>query len=215
MLGTVLMTGLVAWLGWLIGFSPVLAVKSITVYGTDRQNPAAVQDLLGSELDKPLARVDLDRIRQRVQTLPAVKTADVVRTLPNTLEIRVVERVPLAAVEQGDRFALLDADGVRLAEEPKAPAELPLITASTLAEGQKPVAAVLDSLQEMPPELRRQIGRGEAETQDSVQFTLASGSTVVWGSSEESARKAEVLAALVQREASVYDVSAPRTPVTR
>ena len=38
---------------------------------------------------------------------------------------------------------------------------------------------------------------------------------VVWGGVDDSALKAEVLAALLKTDAKVYDVSSPTTPVTR
>ena len=38
---------------------------------------------------------------------------------------------------------------------------------------------------------------------------------VVWGSSDDSARKAGVLSVLMKRTAKVYDVSAPDLPVTK
>ena len=48
-----------------------------------------------------------------------------------------------------------------------------------------------------------------------VTFTLKSGATVKWGSSEDSDRKAEVLAVLLRLKAKMYDVSVPGTPVTK
>jgi cell division protein FtsQ len=38
---------------------------------------------------------------------------------------------------------------------------------------------------------------------------------VVWGSADDSGRKAEVLSVLMHRKAQVYDVSAPDLPVTK
>jgi cell division protein FtsQ len=38
---------------------------------------------------------------------------------------------------------------------------------------------------------------------------------VVWGGSDDSAQKAEVLSVLMRRQAKVYDVSAPDLPVTK
>ena len=40
------------------------------------------------------------------------------------------------------------------------------------------------------------------------------GDTVVWGSADDSAAKAEALALILQRKASVYDVSVPDLPTT-
>ena len=53
-----------------------------------------------------------------------------------------------------------------------------------------------------------------AASPDDVRLQLTKGRTVVWGSAERSARKAAVLAVLLTRRASVYDVTAPDAPTT-
>ena len=47
-----------------------------------------------------------------------------------------------------------------------------------------------------------------------VRFTLGTR-TVVWGGGDDAARKVAILMALLKTKASVIDVSAPETPVTR
>jgi cell division protein FtsQ len=204
-----------AGLVWVVVGSGVLAVREVTVFGAARQDPAAVRAALETEIGRPLARVDTGRATRRVETLPAIKSAVVVRAWPDTLEVRVVERIPLAWAPRGAEYALMDIDGVRLATVTERPADLAGIDLATLAAGERAVTAVMTALHTMPEDVRDQIATAQADTQDSVTFTLRSGATVVWGSSEESARKAEVLSVLVERDAAVYDVSAPRTPVTR
>ena len=54
-----------------------------------------------------------------------------------------------------------------------------------------------------------------AASPDSITLNLGSGVKVVWGSSDDSERKAEVLSVLMRRKATVYDVSAPDLPVTK
>jgi cell division protein FtsQ len=127
----------------------------------------------------------------------------------------VTERVPVAAVAMDDGVALVDAHGVELASEPKAPGDLPLVSASTVDAGDRPLQAATSVLESLTPELRAQVKGTEALTHDSVTLTLRSGAKVVWGSPEDSTVKAEVLAVLLQTPADVYDVSAPGTPVTR
>ena len=129
--------------------------------------------------------------------------------------MRVTERVPVAAVAADGGFALVDADGVQLAVESEAPGDVPMVSGATVAAGDGPLQAATSVLQSLPVNLRAQVARTEALTRDSVTLTLRSKSTVVWGSPDDSALKAEVLGVLLQKRADVYDVSAPRTPVTR
>ena len=65
---------------------------------------------------------------------------------------------------------------------------------------------------------RASSSRATAATADDVRLELAGGASVVWGSAEDSALKATVLATLMRAAppdtVSQYDVSAPSSPVT-
>jgi cell division protein FtsQ len=67
----------------------------------------------------------------------------------------------------------------------------------------------------LPVALRGEVASISAASPDSITLNLGSGVKVVWGSSDDSARKAEVLSVLMRRKAKVYDVSAPDLPVTK
>ena len=67
----------------------------------------------------------------------------------------------------------------------------------------------------LDPAVRAQVVSGTASATGQVSLSLTSGSTVVWGDTTDLALKARVLTQLLgARSASVYDVSAPRSPVT-
>ena len=70
-------------------------------------------------------------------------------------------------------------------------------------------------LDALPAEVRRQVREVRAAGLESVTLRLSRGRSVMWGSTERGDRKADVLAVLLSRKASVYDVSAPDTPTTR
>jgi len=55
----------------------------------------------------------------------------------------------------------------------------------------------------------------QAGSPDDVQFTLAGGKRVRWGSARQGAVKAQVLAALLSQPGTVYDVSSPELPTVR
>lgn len=204
-----------AALGWVVLASPLLQARQVQLVGGDRLALTEVQALASDQMGTPLARVDTDAVAERIEQLPVVADAQVLRVWPSTLEVRVTERVPVAAVAADEGVALVDAEGVRLATQEAPPADLPLVSAETAAAGDRPLQAATEVLESIPVELRARVAGTEALTHDSVTLTLRSGSTVVWGSPEDSTRKAEVLAVLLQSPAEVYDVSAPDTPVTR
>jgi cell division protein FtsQ len=162
----------------------------------------------------PLAKVDLTAIADRVRTVQAVADAQVTRAWPHQLVIVVTERVPVVAVTDGSRFELVDATGVSFRSVPKRPEGLPeaLVVGSRRDVTIRSVVTVSAAL---PVALRGQVASISAASPDSITLNLGSGVKVVWGSSDDSARKAEVLSVLMRRKATVYDVSAPDLPVTK
>jgi cell division protein FtsQ len=67
----------------------------------------------------------------------------------------------------------------------------------------------------LPDSLRSRVISISAGSPDSIALNLQAGIKVVWGSADDSPRKAEVLTVLMRRQAQVYDVSAPDLPVTK
>jgi cell division protein FtsQ len=216
-----LLAGLVASLlvlalaAWVVLASPLLALREVRVTGTQRLDPAQVEALVRAEAGTPLLRLDTAGLAERIEALPLVGTAEVLRSWPRTAEVQVTERLPVAVVGAGEGVALVDVDGRRLFEQPEAPADLPELSAATERAGPDAVRAALAVTGDLPVELRAQVATVDASSADSVRLTLRSEAEVVWGGAQESELKAEVLAVLLTQDADEYDVSAPRNPVTR
>jgi cell division protein FtsQ len=210
--------GLVVVLGattvWLFYFSSVLAVSGVQVNGLDTVPSATIMQAAEVPLGKPLAKIDLKAIADRVRAVPAVADAQVTRAWPDQLAILVTERVPVVVVTDGSRFELVDATGVSFRSVPTRPAGLP----EALVVGPRrdvTIRSVVTASAALPVALRGKVGSISATSPDSITLNLTSGVKVVWGSSDDSERKAAVLSVLMQREAKVYDVSAPDLPVTK
>ena len=68
----------------------------------------------------------------------------------------------------------------------------------------------------LPEDVRTQVTSIAAATPDSIQLKTASGVTIIWGDSSQSALKAQVAVALLDSGARTsIDVSAPHTPAVR
>ena len=199
---------------WTVFFSSLLAVEGVTVDGTSLLTPSAIRAAAAVPTGDPLASVDLDRVRSRVEALAAVKSADVTRTWPHEVRISVEERVAVAVVEIGGRIRGMDDSGVVFVDYQKAPAGLPHVRSSTdtRADALQEAARVISAL---PSDLDAKVDHVEVETVDQISLVLRDGRTVVWGSADESEEKAQVLAALLDaRPARTYDVSVPGQPTT-
>ena len=219
----VLLLIVVAALVWLVEFSSVLTATKANVEGLDASSDAppppstsAIASAAKSEFGTPLVRADLGKVRDRILAIDAVESVEVSRSWPHTIAIRVVLRTPVAAVEIGGQFHALDADGVVFGDYPKAPTTLPLVETSADAQASvlKQAALIATSL---PSDLAKSVDHINVATIDEISLSLSGGRTVIWGSSTDSATKADVLTALMKAEphAQTYDVSVPGQPLTK
>lgn len=208
------LVGVVAGSLWLVFFSSVLAVSGVRVEGTGVLDPRTVRRVAAVPLGAPLTTVDLAAIGARVEGLAAVQSVDVSRSWPDRIRIDVTEREAVAVVERGDSIRGLDAQGVMFRRYPSRPTSLPVIRTDGRAETDAlaEAARVAGSL---PSDLAAQVDYVEVRTVDTISLRLRNGRTVRWGSADDSAAKARVLAVLLDQKASSYDVSVPGQPTLR
>lgn len=96
--------------------SRMFSIGGIAVHGTTRLSPAEVDALLQGLRGQHILLVDLDRYARRLMDSPWVAGAALRRVLPGTIEVRIVERTPMAIARIHDRLYLVDADGVVMDE---------------------------------------------------------------------------------------------------
>ncbi len=209
--------GATGGVAWLVGWSDVTALDEVRVTGARGQLKEAVIAAVPAPLGTPLIRVDTERLAAAARRLPAVEAAAARRSWPNAVVIDVTPRTPAAAVTDGSAWWLVDRHGVLFGESSRQPADLPVLDAPTDADAAAARAAGVAVLGGLPGDLREAVTAVAAPTAASVELSLDSGATVVWGTADHTARKAEVLRALLDsaEPASVYDVSAPSNPAIR
>jgi cell division protein FtsQ len=97
---------LVAWSG-----QTGLVVRDVLVEGRRRTPPEALRDRLHLDIGMPLLAVDTAAAKGRLETLAWVERASVARMLPNTVQVRLLERQPLALWQRDGRFEVIDRAG--------------------------------------------------------------------------------------------------------
>lgn len=201
----------------LIGaYSPVMALREVRVEGASRVPAAEVEAAFGPILGTPLALIDRAGVQKAMSGFPLIETYQTEAVPPDTLVVRIVERTPVGVIEADDGLVLVDAAGVVMERPEARPEGQPLITVDggVTGDGFRAVAGVVRSL---PAEIRMQLTAASAETADDVTLQIGDAK-VVWGSAQDSGLKADVLDDLMRAappgSVSLYDVSAPMSPVT-
>lgn len=217
----------------LVFFSPLLATQKITVRGTSLLETTQVEQKLEPLRGVPLTRIDEKKVRELIGQDNVIRSVQVESRPPHELVVTLKERTAVAVVKQGDAYHTVDSDGVSLLESATQPdTSVPLVRFSgddpqTSAE----FRTISTALSAMPSELLAQVKEASATSTSSITLTLRDNTTVQWGTAEESELKAKVLLSLRQaiakraqeessseaqtQKVTVYDVSAPRVPVTR
>ncbi len=199
---------------WLVFFSSYVTAEDVEVSGTATLGDRRVERAAEVPIGTPLARVDLDAIRARVESISAVKSADVSRSWPHGVHIDVTERTAIAVIDQGEGLQALDEDGVLFGHYDTRPRRTPLVTApaDTSDEALVEAGRVIGSL---PVGLAGRVDTVAVSSIDKIELVLGSGRRVLWGSAEDSGQKAQVLAVLLKRPGQQIDVSVPGRPTTR
>ncbi len=217
----------------LVFFSPLLATEKITVRGASLLETSQVEQKLEPLRGVPLTRIDEKKVRELIGQDNVIRSVQVESRPPHELVVTLKERTAVAVVKQGDTYHTVDSDGVSLLESTTQPdTSVPLVHFS----GDDPQTSVefrtiSTALSAMPSELLAQVKEAGATSTSSITLTLRDNTTVQWGTAEESELKAKVLLSLRQaiakraqeesssgaqtQKVTVYDVSAPRVPVTR
>lgn len=207
-----------AALVWLVAFSPVLALDpdEIEISGTNEYiTTEDVLEILDPYAQVPLIRIDASGLREELTDHYAVKAVDLARVWPHGVKVSLDARIPVAASPKGEKFTILDGDGVELGTSKKAPKGLPVIKVDHEAEDlPETLTAVLEVMDALPPELLEQVKSVAAANPDEVEFTLGEGAKVIWGSALDLELKTSVLEVLLEVPAKVYNVTSPLSPIT-
>lgn len=211
---------------WAIWFSPLLAVRDVTVTGlADAGEQQAVLQAAAVPRGTPLARVDVAGASARVATIATVESVAVSRSWPGTVVVTVQRKTPVLAVRnpQG-QLQVVDAQGATYEVVGTVPAGVPLVDTTSSTPDPQGLRAAIGVLALLPANQRTSVSRVTVTSADLVTFQLANPAatgkgpatvTVVWGGSAAPAKKLAVLSALLPTAPAVIDVSAPDTPVTR
>ncbi|MTD59071.1 cell division protein FtsQ/DivIB [Amycolatopsis pithecellobii] len=199
-------------LGYLIFFTSMLGVRSVDVEGASTVPADQIRAAAGVPDRKPMMLVDTDEIADRVMQLPGVASVDVSRSWPSTVDITVTERAPIGFFTGPGGVHLVDGTGLDYKTVQNKPGKLPELDLAHVAPDDAVTRSVTAVLASLPQPLEDQVTAVRAQTPGGVEFTLANGKIVRWGSADAPDRKMKVLAVLMTRDGRIYDVASPELP---
>jgi cell division protein FtsQ len=129
-------------------------VKRVTVEGQRHATDAAITAALEAGPDTMMLGFDTDAAKARLEAVPWIRHAQVMRLLPSTLQVVIEERSPYAVWQSKGKTFVVDDQGVMLAPAlPQAYPDLPLV----VGDGAGKNAAALYEQLEPYAELRRKM----------------------------------------------------------
>jgi len=118
----------IAGAGYWVFTTERFAVVAVEVRGASRVPPQRILEASGIVNGQNLWRIDPARVRGRLEEMPEIRRADVIRELPNRVTIVVEERRPFTLVHAA-KLHWLDEDGRVLGDETRAVnTEVPMIS---------------------------------------------------------------------------------------
>jgi cell division protein FtsQ len=111
-LGLAMLLAIASWAVSAALRSRVLAINHVLVRGNVRLSNGEVEALIDGIRGQSLLLVDLGQYRKRLMDSPWVAGVTLWRVLPSTVEIRIVERTPMAVARLGQQLYLVDREGV-------------------------------------------------------------------------------------------------------
>jgi cell division protein FtsQ len=99
----------------------------IQMSATHYVTPKSVREIFLADRNRSVLRIPVDQRRREIEMLPWVEQATVRRALPNTIEVDITERAPIAFLREGNQMELVDVHGVILPRPVKADFHFPVI----------------------------------------------------------------------------------------
>lgn len=194
---------------WIVAFSPVLGVKTVTVRNVAYLSAAQVRSAAAIKHGAPLVRLDTAAVMRRVQALPDVAAARVQVVYPSSVIITVTERVAVGYLTAGTDYLLVDKTGAQYRTVGSKPPSLPLFAVPAGAGAKATGAAVATVAASLSRAVLAKVASVQAFDATAITLLLADHRIVRWGSADRSADKARILPILLRQPGTRFDVTNP------
>ncbi|MDJ0954630.1 MAG: FtsQ-type POTRA domain-containing protein [Acidimicrobiia bacterium] len=192
------------------------AVDSITIEGASRSRAAHIVRTAGVEEGVAIVSVRAGAVEEELRRDPWIAEAQVRVVWPRSIEVFVVEYVPIARVKSGATWLVTSTDGAVLARGQRMVEPLVDIEAGDLQPGEAidddVVLAALEFVAALPIELKSELSVRNSD--EGLEATVG-GFPVILGATTDMAQKAITLAVLLEEDippGAVINVVSPLRP---
>lgn len=186
---------------WGVAGSPLFAVNDIRVEGIVALSEEEVERLSGVEPGENVLRLSVEDVVRSLRADPRVATAQVNRSLPSTLTIRIVERRPAGWLSDPLGQVVVAVDGTVIERPATRPTDVPRIGLSASAQaigdrltGPYPSLRVAASL---APRILRDVASVRYEA-GQIAMSLRTGEEVRYGRPSDLGAKNAALARMLE-----------------
>ena len=173
----------------------LLAVDRVIVQGNQRLSVGEIEALVSDVRGQSLLTVDLHLFQTRLLGSPWVQSVTVRRILPSTVDVRIVERDPVAIARLGQQLYLVDGTGVIMGEygPQYSDFDLPIVDgmAAPASEGggidpaRAQLAARFLASMAGRPELRRSVSQVDVSREGNVTVLLGGDPALLYLGDEQ------------------------------
>ncbi|MEW6458455.1 MAG: FtsQ-type POTRA domain-containing protein [Bacillota bacterium] len=148
---TILFSIIILVAGFILVSSPLFEIDTITVEGNLRLQAEEIRSASGIVPGTNIFRAQTREAEDRLEALPAIREAELVREFPSTVRIIVEERVPVALLNIHGEFWEVDVEGVPVRKKGKGWDGLPVITGVQF--GNPNLQRTLEAVERLPEEV--------------------------------------------------------------
>jgi cell division protein FtsQ len=137
-------------------------IEQVYLEGREHANKDAVSKAIGITPGTPILALELDAIQERLEKIPEVHHATVVRELPGAVRIILEERIPAVLWQVNGQHILMDKEGQKLDRKKYTLSEpLPVVVGQDAPAHLKELLALLEVAPEMKPDVLAAVRVGE------------------------------------------------------
>lgn len=164
----------VAILGYLLGWSDVLAVRTIDVTGIASSKTLTAKKVIaksGIRIGDKLARINSGIVARELRALPEIARVDINRKPLHTVEIAITLRsIDLAIAASNGKYLLADVNGITFVEVTTPPKGVPVISGDRRFLGD-----AMTIYHALPKKVRKRISVISLPSRASITLSLTGG----------------------------------------